>query len=188
MGLAALLSSLALVGAPPADPICHGQLAPWTKAEQEQADIEHYMVTRAEFGFRSDRAYVLDLIRRDMWEYDVGDFPATPAENRYLRLRDTISLGARAARYLRRRPGLSGGVSVEDDWPRGPYLLVRLTRNRALHERGLKRVARFPDHLRTVAVEHGLRELYRIQNRIDLLGHDDDGFRLVSASIDIDLN
>ena len=48
-------------------------------------------------------------------------FPVTPCENRYLRLRDRLRLGPRVDRYLRRHPGLSGGVSIEDDWPREPY-------------------------------------------------------------------
>ena len=115
--LATLLASVALLGS--AEPVCHGQDAPLPAAQQEQANVESHMTTRAEFGFRADEAYVRELIRRDMWEYDVGDFPATPRENRYLRLRDTIDLGRAGYRYLSRHPDLSGGLSVEDDWPRG---------------------------------------------------------------------
>jgi hypothetical protein len=186
MGFATLLAALALAGAD--EPVCHGQLAPPTKAEQEQAALEEYASTRAEFGFRSDIPYIQELIRRDMWEYDVGYIPATPAENRYLRLRDRLELGAKAWRYLRRRPNLSGGISVQDDWPREPYLLLRLTSNPKLHERRLERLARFPDNLRTRKVAHSERELRRIQNRISFRAHRRDGFQVVSTGVDIDRN
>ena len=124
--LAPVLAALALV--------CHGQYAPLTDEQQRQAALERYAEQRASFGFRSDIPYVEELIRRGVWEYDVGYIPVTPAENRYLRLRDRLFLGRRAERYLRVRRDLDGGISIEDDWPRGPYLLVRLTRDQAAHE------------------------------------------------------
>jgi hypothetical protein len=105
----------------------------------EPTRIESYMEQRRAFGFRSDKAHVRKLIRRGNWKYGV---PVTPREHRYLRLRDRLRLGARAERYLERRPHLSGGTSIEDDWPRGPYILVRLTRDRAKHTRALRRLAR----------------------------------------------
>jgi hypothetical protein len=36
--LATLLASVALLGS--AEPVCHGQFAPLTKAQQEQANVE----------------------------------------------------------------------------------------------------------------------------------------------------
>lgn len=147
--------------------------------------IESYMEDRRRFGFRSDEAYVRKLIRRGMWEYDVGYMPATPRENRYLRLRDRLDLGAAARRYLRRRPNLSGGVSIEDDWPGEPYILVRLTRDRAKHTRALKRRARFPRNLRTVRVQISERALRRIQDRIDFDAHEPDGFHVTGSGVDI---
>ena len=107
------------------------------------------MAQRAEFGFRADEAYVRELIRRGVWEYDVGYIPVTPEENEYLRLRDKLDLGAKARRYLKRRRDLSGGVSIRDDWPRETYILVHLTRDRAAHEANLKRLVRFPGNLLT---------------------------------------
>jgi hypothetical protein len=81
--------------------LCTGQgkTAPPTAAEKEQADLEYYAQRRAELGFRHDIAYIKELIARGVWEYDVGDIPGTPAENRYLRLRDKLNLGPRASRY-----------------------------------------------------------------------------------------
>jgi hypothetical protein len=167
--LAAVVLSLLAFAAPAAaadEPICHGQFAPLTPAEQEQAEIEDYMRQRAEFGFRADEAYVRELIRRGVWEYDVGYIPVTPEENAYLRLRDKLDLGAKARRYLKRRRDLSGGVSIRDDWPREPYILVHLTRDRAAHEYNLKRLVRFPDNLRTDQVLYSERQLDALANRI----------------------
>jgi hypothetical protein len=129
---------------------------------------------------------VRKLIRQGMWEYDVGYIPATPRENRYLRLRDRLRLGARAYRYLERRPHLSGGTSIEDDWPRGPYILVRLTRDRAKHTRALHRRARFPRNLRTVTVPVSERALRRVQHRVDFDVHEPDGFHVKGTGVDID--
>ena len=166
--VAAGLVSLALAApaAAATEPICHGQLAPPTVAEKEQAEIAQYMAQRAEFGFRADEAYVRELIRRGVWEYDVGYIPVTPEENGYLRLRDKLDLGAKARRYLKRRRDLSGGVSIRDDWPREPYILVHLTRDRAAHEANLKRLVRFPGNLRTDQVLYSERQLDELANRI----------------------
>ena len=118
---------LVLVAATPAtaqEKVCHGQHAPKpppTPAEKEQADLEHYAEQRAEFGFRHDLPYVKELIRRGVWEYDVGYIPVTPAENRYLKLRDKVDdLGSKGRRYLREHREDVGTLSVEDDWPREP--------------------------------------------------------------------
>lgn len=150
--------------------------------------IEQYMADRREFGFRADRAYVKKLVKRGMWEYDVGYMPATPRENRYLRLRDELELGPRVERFLRRHPHLSGGVSVEDDWPREPYLLVRVTREADRYERILRQLARFPDNLRTKRVARSERSLRRVQHRIDFRAHELDGFHVSSTGVDIDRN
>ena len=166
--VAAGLVSLALAApaAAATEPICHGQLAPPTAAEKEHAEIARYMAQRAEFGFRADEAYVRELIRRGVWEYDVGYIPVTPEENEYLRLRDKLDLGAKARRYLKRRRDLSGGVSIRDDWPREPYILVHLTRDRAAHEANLKRLVRFPANLRTDQVLYSERQLDELADRI----------------------
>lgn len=65
-------------------------------------------------------------------------------EKAHLRFRNRLDLGSAARRYLRDHEDLDGGLSVEDDWPRGPYLLQRLTRDRARHTAALKRLVRFP--------------------------------------------
>jgi hypothetical protein len=180
--LADAIASVALMAGGAQEP---ERFCPQPQVER-QSRIEHYMEQRRSFGFRSDRAYVRKLIRRGMWEYDVGYMPATPRENRYLRLRDRLQLGERAHRYLARRPNLSGGVSIEDDWPRGPYILVRLTRDRAEHTQALRERARFPRNLRTVRVAVSYRALRRIQDRVDFDAHEPDGFHVSSTGVDID--
>jgi hypothetical protein len=184
LGLA-LMASLTVAGGvqqPAPERFCPEPAPPRTSR------IEQFMADRREFGFRSDKAYVRKLIKRGVWEYDVGYIPVTPRENRYLRLRDRLELGPRADRYLRRRPGLSGGVSVEDDWPREPYLLVRVTRNADRHERMLRRLARFPRNLRTKRVDRSYRSLRRLQGRIDWDAHDADGFHVTTTGIRISRN
>jgi hypothetical protein len=121
---------------PPPQNLCVGQSVPKpppTEAEKEQANLESWAAARAELGYRADIPYVRKLVERGVWEYDVGDIPVTPAENRYLRLRDRLELGPRAERYLRAHRDIDGGLSVEDDWPREPYLLLHLKRDVAKH-------------------------------------------------------
>ena len=175
----ALFASLALFGGgQEVERFCPQPLPP------RKSRIERYQEDRRGFGFRSDKAYVRMLVRRGTWAYD-GYMPATPREQRYLRLRDRLRLGVRASRYLERRPNLAGGVSIEDGWPRGPYMLVRLTRDRARHARALRRRARFPRNLRTVRVPVSERALRRIQDRIDFDAHATDGFDVKTTTVDI---
>ena len=115
--------------------------------------MESYAIQRAEFGFRADLPYVRELIKRGVWEYDVGYIPVTPEENKYLKRRDELELGPRAERYLDRHKDVDGGVSVEDDWPREPYLLLHLKRDVAKHLAAIKRIARYPKNLRAEKAE-----------------------------------
>ena len=153
----------------PPQSLCIGQSVPKpppTEAEKERANLEDWARQRAEFGFRADIAYVKQLVERGVWEYDVGYIPVTPAENRYLRLRDRLELGPRAARYLRAHRDIDGGVSVEDNWPREPYLLLHLKRDVAKHLAAIRKLARFPRNLRAERVKHSDRELERIADRL----------------------
>ena len=167
-----LIGLLLLVGATPAaaqEKVCHGQHAPkppLTPAQKEQADLEHYAASRAEFGFRHDLPYVKELLRRGVWEYDVGYFPVTPAENRYLRLRDRLDLGSKGRRYLREHREDAGSVSIEDDWPREPYMLVRFKHNVAQHRRALRPLVRFPDNLRVARTRFSEQDLKRLTEKI----------------------
>ena len=153
----------------PSRNLCIGQSVPKpppTEAEKEQANLQYWASTRAEFGFRADLAYVKELVKEGVWEYDVGDIPVTPAENRYLRLRDRLELGPRAGRYLRAHRDIDGGLSVEDDWPREPYLLLHLKRDVAKHLAAIRKLARFPDNLRAERVKRSDRELAKLADKL----------------------
>jgi hypothetical protein len=163
-------------------PVCHGQLAPPTPIEQA-------MSYRRNFGMRHDRAYVRRVQRSDARRDDQG-FAFTPREWRYWRMRSRIELSDKRPvdRYLDRHPGLSGGMSIEDDWPAGPYLQVRLTRDQALHEAALRRIYRF--RLRTVAVRFAEADLRALQDRISADGEalEAEGFDVRGLAVDGDAN
>ena len=88
--IASLVASLAFAAAAtparaqtlPPQHLCVGQSVPKpppTAAEKEQADLENWAAQRAEFGFRADIPYVKELVKKGVWEYDVGYIPVTPA-------------------------------------------------------------------------------------------------------------
>jgi hypothetical protein len=182
---AVLMAAVALTG--PAEAHAARSCEPGS-APREPSRIEQFMAQRAMFGFRSDRAYVKRLIRRGVWEYDIGYIPVTPRENRYLRLRDRLVLGRRADQFLHHHPDLSGGVSIEDAWPREPYLLVRVTHDPTHYRRVLRRRARFPRNVRTKRVARSYRALRRVQDQISFSAHEADGFHVTGAGVDIDGN
>lgn len=148
--------------------------------------IARYQQIREERGFRHDRAYVRRLMRRGIYSRGFDRFPVTRREKRYLEIRDRIGLGPRAERYLRRRPSLDGGISIEDAWPRDPYLLVRLTRDRARHTRALRRISSQPRRLRTKRVALSERALGRLQDRIAFRDAERDGFFIATTAPNID--
>jgi hypothetical protein len=138
-------------------PVCHGQLAPPTPVEQA-------MAYRRQFGLPSGRAYVRRVQRSGARRDDQG-FAFTRREWRYWEKRsqieDTVS---RTDPYVDRRASVTAGVSIEDDWPEGPYLLVRVTRDRERHQAALRRI--YPYRLRTAIVQFSGRELGAVQDRI----------------------
>jgi hypothetical protein len=176
--LAPLLASLALFGG---EPVCHGQI----REPRPTSVVEQAIGYRGIFGFRRDRAYVRRVQRTG--RSDETGVAFTPREWRYLRMRSRIeNSGWGVDRYLRRHPDLSGGTSIEDDWPRGPYLLVRLTRDQALHEAELKRIYRYPENLRTALVPYSERYLRDVQDALDWDAAEADGFDIRGTSVDID--
>src|SRR4051794_8700655 len=166
--LALVFFTIAATPALAQEKLCVGQgkTAPPTPAEKEQADLEGWAQQRAEFGFRHDIAYVKELVRRGVWEYDVGYIPVTPAENRYLKLRDELDLGPRASRYLAAHKDIDGGVSGEDNWPPEPYLLLHLTRDVSQHLAAIRKLAKYPHNLRAVKVRYSDEALEKIAGRL----------------------
>jgi hypothetical protein len=148
--------------------------------------VEIYQQVRESHGFRHDRAYVRRLMRRGIYTRGIERFPATRRERRYLRLRDRLQLDDAADRYMRRHRDVDGGISLEDGWPRDPYILVRLTRDRLEHQRALRRLVRYPRLLRTKTVALSERALGRLQDRIDWSAAARDGIYIDTSAPDID--
>jgi hypothetical protein len=158
-----MLATAALVSALAA-PVCHGQLAP--KPPDPQAVLKAYAAQRASFGFRHDLKYVKLLVKRGVREYDVGYIPVTHAENRYLKLRDELTLGAKGNRFLHDHRAVAGGVEVEDDWPHQPYLEVGFTRDVQQNLEQLRSLARYPRNLRAKRVPYSEHALTHLANSV----------------------
>ncbi len=182
LGAVIALSAAAQAG----EPCCRPPLP-----EPPRTLIQEYQELRGLYGLRTDAEYIHELLRRGAFTRgteDLDRFPATPREQRYIELRDQLDLGGRAYRYLSRQPDIDGGTSIEDDFPRDPYLLVRLTRDRAEHTRALRRLVPFSRLLRTKAVALSFRDMERLAARIARAGADRDGIHVTSAEPDIATN
>lgn len=164
---AALLAGLVASPADAQERECHGQLGPPVPPRgAERVRLDGFVAHRRIFGFRTDLGYVRSLVRSDgLWD-DFLDIPITRSEQRYIRLRDRVDLGPDAERYLRERPDIYGGRSIEDGWPGDPYMLVRVTRDVAVHRAALLRLARYPTRLRVRWTALSERQLGRLQRRI----------------------
>ena len=164
----------------PQEPLCRVQRV------HRSTIVEDYQAIRRAYGFRADEPYVRRLIRRGIYTRDVPRFPVTRREKRYVEIRDRLDLGPRAYRYMSRRPDIDGGTSIEDAWPRDPYILVRVTRDRAKHARAIRRLALQPRHVRTKLVELSERDLDRLRDRIDTKAAARDGIHVSGSSYDTD--
>jgi hypothetical protein len=195
---AALLVTAMLVLAAPAqaqERLCQPPATPPrapSAAEKKLAELEVSAARRAEFGFRHDLPYVEALSRKGLeWDYDHGDYmPVTKRELRYLELRGRLGYDEALERYLDRHPDLDGGTSVQDAWPKEPYLLVHVTREPEKQLAVLRRLASDPNHLRATKVRYSERELSRLAERIfgekpDL---NDAGFFLRGVGVNVDAN
>jgi hypothetical protein len=162
-------------------PVCHGQLVPPTPVEQA-------MAYRRQFGLPSGRAHVR-RVQRSGAQRDEQGFAFTRREWRYWDKRALIQdTASRVDGYVDRRPGLEGGMSIEDDWPKGPYLLVRVTRDPERHQAALRRI--YPYRLRTTAVQYPGVDLLALQDRIadDQDALEAEGFDIRSLGVDIEAN
>src|SRR4051812_35725707 len=166
MRLLLSLVAVLILAAPAQARVCHGQHPFHPYPSQAQWELHAYAGDRAQFGFRHDAAYVQDLIARRQWGDYPHDFPATPAERRYLRLRDKLTLGTAAERYLRKHADVVGGSDIKDNWPRRPYLLVGFTRDVKQHLAALRRLARFPRDVRARRVPLSEQGRERLISRV----------------------
>jgi hypothetical protein len=127
---------------------------------------------REDFTLRSDPAFVA-RVQASPTARARGDRrgfpPITPSEDRYFRERDRVQEAAsRIDGFLRERRATDGGLSIEDDFPRGAYLLVRLAEPRP--ERHLPTLRRRAGvRVRVRRVRWSERHLRRVQRRVDAL-------------------
>jgi hypothetical protein len=187
--VAVAASAALLAAAPAAHAACHYVKQRSAKTER----IEDAISARQLWGLPHSRALVRRLdhdkaaIER---QYDILiDFPLTAREARYFEDRYLVSEEAgRVGRLAERVRGLSGGVSIEDDYPRGAYVLLRVTRRvQAARLRSFRR--RAPRlHLRRV--ETSERALGRLQDVIDddSTFQETNGIDFQSSGVDIDRN
>ena len=162
--------------------------APSLQPTAEERDFQGWITARKRFGFRHGAAYVRRLAERG--RFAVYGFPATKREIDYLWLRADLTVGPRGERYLKAHAGVDGGLSVEDDWPREPYLLARFTRDVSRHLAALKQ--RSPDAGQPARQARHLQPAGALTAQ-DRVGRDDDaleaaGFHVQSTGHDISRN
>lgn len=185
--LAALAAALS--AAPAADAVC--RYVPPRSATEERIDAA--ILGRRALGFPSGRALVRRLDRDEAAgerSFDAFiDFPVTVRETRYLRDRTRVEGEAGdIGRIAERIRGLSGGVSIEDDYPRGAYVRLRVTRSPSARER--RSLGRRARRLRLRRVETSERVLRRLQDRVseDSAFQEAFGIEFQSAGFDSDRN
>jgi hypothetical protein len=164
LALAGAVTGVADAPARPGDSRCDGS-RPSPAAEA----IRSTQALRRALGLPASRAHIVALARSSRARRRgaaLESFPVNVREARYMRERNHVEDRAdRAGAYLRRHAAaVSGGLSIEDDWPRRPYLGVRLTRDLARHARALD--ALLDVEVRVIHVQRSLRALTRLQDRV----------------------
>ena len=117
---------------------------------------------------RADAPYVQSLL--------ADDREFTERERRWVKSVERLDADNRIHEYTIDYRREWGGTSVIADYPTRPYLLVRLTRRLAFHTRALKRLARRPADIHTVAAVHAVDEFYATADRINADARAGDGF------------
>ncbi len=159
---------------------------PPSQAERSERRVRTGQEFRRDYGMPASRRHVARVIRSREETPDFG-IALSPREVRYLRaLEETTQTAGwrRIERYVARRPSVSGGLSVGNDYPRGGAAIVRWTRDADRHGAALRRLARLPVRVRRV--DHSERELNRAQDRIDFDALESEGISIRGASVDVD--
>jgi hypothetical protein len=190
MFCAMVAASGALPGVAARAAVCEylGPLPPKPSAK-EQA-LQDAIQSRRSWGMRHGRAYVrrvnADPASRRRATLEIG-FPVTRREAAYFRARFRLQddrFTRRMDAYMRRHRDDFGAVSIEDDYPRAPYLLVRIKNHVARHRAAIDR--RFALRFEVKPVAHSERDLRRIQRSIDWDELGAQGIEVVSTGLDGD--
>jgi hypothetical protein len=184
-GLAATVAA-APAGAGEDDARCDGRTP--TRLEREYRESLRF---RRSFDLPRSRRHILFVLRTPRYRRASADWgvPLTRSEQRYLARRARVEDGAGAlGSYARRHPGTSGGISIEDDYRRGPYVMARFTRDLDRHRRALRRIARV--RFRVTRVRFTERALDRLQERVgdDLEALEREGIAAQGVWVDVSEN
>jgi hypothetical protein len=120
-------------GPSPGDPPC--------PVRPERTPLQSAMVEREQYGMNTDPGYV-------QWLLGQGR-TFTEHEERWIESVRRVDFQSKINDYVHHWSEAWGGNTLVADYPAKPYLLVRLLRRREVHERRLKRLAEYPDQLRT---------------------------------------
>lgn len=157
----------------------------------QQQYLREMAAARKLWGLPHSRALIRRLERdpRAQRRRDVIgiDFALRAVEARYFRQRFRVQRQAGlVARRAEREEDLSGGVSIEDDFPRGAYVLLRVTRELSSAERA--EFGRDISRLKLVRVARSERMLEEQQERIDWEALERDGIDVQSTSTSVSRN
>lgn len=161
---------------------------PPPKLTRQERELRNAISARRLWGLPRSRTFVRRVnedpaARRRGFE--LLDFPMTKKEAWYFRLRQRFQderYTRRLDAYLRRQQASFGGVSIEDDYPRGPYMLVHFTRDLTRHRRAISR--RFAQRFVIRRVPYSERELRRVQYAIDREVLDREGINFLGSSLE----
>lgn len=167
--------------------------APRAPLSAFEEDLQIAQGSRATFGLRSDRAWVLRVWRSPRSrEHFALNGPASPWEIAYFDRRDRVSNAAgRAEAYMfRHLPGVYGGLSIEDDRRRGAYVRVYVVGETGDHEERLRRRFPVPDGVRFERVRFTEDDLDDVQSQVDadFDALDEEGFDVRSTSVSLEDN
>lgn len=190
-------SEVAEVVRPPSTGVCERALSEASdrapvRLSTFEVDVRDAQQFRRGFGFRADHAYVVRLARnpsaRARADVDSQGIPLSKQERRYLNERARVEDETSALRgYLATVPGLSGGLSIEDDAPRHPFVLLRITRPLSAAEaRHLSSRAR---RYRLRQVRYSERHLATVSAQIsDVIDSPGSQLQMRTLGVDIDHN
>ncbi len=166
--------------------VCKYEKPPPRLSPAEEVLRETISIRKA-FGLPHGRAFVRRInadaaARRRARAIELIGFPMTAHELWYMRMRERFEHGPasrRLYRYLRTQRATLAGTSIEDDYPRSPYMLIHFTRDLARQRRAIAK--RFPLRFVVHRVRYTQRELFRIQDSIDFDELEREGIHFVSS-------
>jgi len=132
-------SRMLQTGPSPGDPPC--------PVRPERTPLEGLILEREQYGMNTDPAHVQSLLDaglrftpdEERWLEDYRRFESTSEVNGYLQ-------GGRERKDW-------GGTTTVARYPDPPYLIVRLLRNQAFHQRQIRRIAKVPVRFETSTVQ-----------------------------------